>query len=735
MSYTYSGFVFHEDGLALALDRDLHPLRVEAKLGTSLPHGFSTCRIEVGELGAVAEVTGTHEEPPGSSRAELLKAKWEVAYTPFRWDRDSRQQPFLGIDIESDGAGIWEAALVSADDALGLTANSGATLLNDLQKGIDRLVPEHILAGHNVRQWDLVILLRHGVQVPPMTEVWDTLEQERELCRDRPRPSYALRTEHHAEQDARRVLELARNQWLRKNAPLEIADEAWTASDQYFVAPTPEWADLSRGLNTAHGSWQDFVLAYRALDPTAVDKAVRGVKWHAVAPPRDGTSASPFNPASPKRIDYWHRLLPAVEAARRGGERSILFVQHQSEIEKLVEVIPGAFSGDARRGVRRLERHGGLLVLHERDWGRTLAEGLPDHTMLILEKMPESVPGVEVHGDGSDQADHDQRGSGENGSSEDDSDQGDTGDAQQPASEETEGPILELPKGRVRQPTPDPQELAKMALWQRRGENPKFVCLDARLRNERGHAPFTLGQVSCEWRAVVPRERVEEAAFRQTTGTFTLRDDWEKDICKWFRVTALHPFQRSKLARILPRESVPYEYVERATGGGKSLIFQGAALYRGDTTGRLTVVISPLRALIHDQVSKLHEKGFALDAEALSGDMSRADIEDAYRRIAGGETKIVYTAPERFRSRGFLQALETRIDLDEGGQPEYWVFDEAHCISLWGLEFRPDYRKAAAYIRSSRERAGANAAPVLLVSATLTRLAKDDIEKVLGFQK
>ena len=727
MSYTYSGFVYQKDGFALALDRDSIPMCVKAKLDTSLPPGLSICRIEAGGLGSVAEFVSSGEETPWTARAILLKAKWDQAYHPFRWVRDSRQQPFLSLDIESDGTKIWEIALIPSDESEIFVATGEAKILTDLQQVLDRLLPGRILVGHNIRQWDLVILRRHGVKVPLTIEMWDTLEQEQELCKDRPRPGYALQTVHHAIQDAGAVLDLARNQWLRKNAPPELAEAAWASSDHFFIAPTPVWASFVPGLNTAHGKWQDLVQHYGLVEPQVVAKATRGAKWHVIAPPRGETSAGPFNPASPKRVDYWHRLLPAVQAARQDSKRSILFVQHTSEIEKLVEVIPGAFTGDARRCVRRLERDGGLLVLPETDWGRVLAEGLPDHTTLILEKMPESVTGIDVPGDGSDQVDPSQ------GNQDDESDQEDSD--QHLGFEEVQNPILDQPKGRAGQPTPDLQELAKMALWQRKGEKSDFVCLDARLWNERGQTLFASEQIPCEWKAVVPWEQVEQAAFHQTTGEFTLKDEWEKDICAWFRVKALHPFQRSKLARILPRDGVPYEYVERATGGGKSLIFQGAALYRGDITGRLTVVISPLRALIHDQVSKLHEKGFALDAEALSGDMSRADIEDAYRRIAGGETKIVYTAPERFRSRGFLRALETRIGLDAGGQPEYWIFDEAHCISLWGLEFRPDYRKAAAYIRSSRELAGADAAPVLLVSATLTRLAKDDIEKVLGFQK
>ena len=718
MSTSYIGFVFQQDGFGLALDWDRNPVRVDAKPGTSLPPGFSICRIEIGKQASVAEVLSAHAGTPQNTRATLLKTKWDEAYPPFKWDRDVRQQPFLSLDIESDGAQIWEAAMVPSDGAEGFAANGGAILLDDLQRALNRLLPGRILVGHNVRQWDMLTLRHLGVRMPATLDVWDTLEMEQELCKGRPRPSYALQTAHHAEQDAQAGIDLARNQWLRKNAPPDLAEKAWGESGRFFIVPGPIWTKLVPELNTAQCTWQDVLQAYRSIDPATVEKAIRGVKWRVITPPRGESASGPFNPASPKRLDYWHRLLPAVEAACSGSKSAILFVHRLEEIEKLVEIIQGAFTGDVRRCIRRLERRGGLLVLHESEWGRTLAECLPRHTLLILEKMPESNSDVKVAEDASDLGD---------------SDENESGDDPDLESDDVVDTFIKVPRADKSQPTPDLQEMAKMTLWQRKGEKSDFVCLDARLWNERTRAPFTFEQVPCPWHAVVSRERMEQAAFRQTTGEFDLKEDWEEDICRWFDVKGLRPFQRSKLARILPRVSMPYEYVERATGGGKSLIFQAAALYRGATTGRLTVVISPLRALIHDQVGKLHGKGFALDVEALSGDMSRADIEDGYRRIAGGETKIVYTAPERFRSKGFLQALETRIDLDEGGQPEFWVFDEAHCISLWGLEFRPDYRKAAAYIRESCKRAGVNAAPVLLVSATLTRLAKDDIEKVLGF--
>jgi hypothetical protein len=737
MTNSFTGYVFLQDGLALALDKEQRPVRVEPAPDSFLPDGFSVCRIDPNAVTsqgvAPAEYMASPGGPTNIGRLERLKTEWEKAYIPFKWNRDALRQPFLSLDIESDGAKIWEVALIPADGADPYVASGQAVSLKELQSNLSRLLEGRILVGHNVRRWDMTVLARHGIHFPRQPTIWDTLEWEPELCQERARPSYALRTEHRAELDAHRVLDLARNQWLRRHAHAvpEIVEAAWRESDKYFLVPAPEWAELSSGLEWPRSTWESIEASYGALAGARLDQKIKQAEWWAFSPPPGEAANSPFNPASPKRVDYWHRLMPAIESARRGGRAAVLFVQHEAEVEKLVHLIDGAFTGDTRRGGRRLEREGGLLVLSDATWGRTLSEGLPNKTNVILEKMPEAVSSDRGNQEAVDlgKMDHasNEQSTGAEGGEEQDVEASDTAESQ-----------IELPETRMRRtqrPLPDLRELGKMALWRRPADPPRFFCLDARLWNQRGAAPYRVRQAAWDPGESVPRSRVEDAGFRQTTGEFHLQDAWEDEICDWFGVGALHAFQRSKLARILPRDGLSFEYVERATGGGKSLIFQAAALHRGAATGRLTVVISPLRALIHDQVSKLHAGGFALDVEALSGDMSRPDIEEAYRRIAGGETIMVYTAPERFRSKGFLRALETRISLDAGGQPEYWVFDEAHCISLWGLEFRPDYRKAAAYIRERRGNAADSAAPVLLVSATLTKLAKDDIERVLGLDK
>jgi superfamily II DNA helicase RecQ len=135
-----------------------------------------------------------------------------------------------------------------------------------------------------------------------------------------------------------------------------------------------------------------------------------------------------------------------------------------------------------------------------------------------------------------------------------------------------------------------------------------------------------------------------------------------------------------------------------------------------------------LRALMEDQVSALWERGFISNVEYISGDRSSVEMSDIYRRIAGGEITLLYLTPERFRSRAFENALLTRMDADAG--LEFVVFDEAHCISQWGQEFRPDYlsasRKLAGLIQQP-QRSG----KMLLFSATVSDQVFEDIKQVL----
>lgn len=188
-----------------------------------------------------------------------------------------------------------------------------------------------------------------------------------------------------------------------------------------------------------------------------------------------------------------------------------------------------------------------------------------------------------------------------------------------------------------------------------------------------------------------------------------------------------YDYQEPCLDDILPaKEDV---MVSLPTGGGKSLLFQAPALFRSTFTNRLSLVITPLKALMEDQVDNLWNLGFYGSVEYLNSDRN-TDTPLIYRALAGGEISLLYITPERFRSRAFLNALEVRMQSDGG--LEYAIFDEAHCVSQWGHEFRPDYFNAANYIKHLRI---SNRIPLLLFSATVSEKIFNDFKSIFDVKE
>lgn len=151
------------------------------------------------------------------------------------------------------------------------------------------------------------------------------------------------------------------------------------------------------------------------------------------------------------------------------------------------------------------------------------------------------------------------------------------------------------------------------------------------------------------------------------------------------------------------------------TGGGKSICFQVPGLMRDG----ITLVVTPLIALMKDQVQNLNDRG--VRALAIHAGMSRHEVDLALNNAAYGDYKFLYLSPERLGT----QLFQSYIDVLDVG---FIVVDEAHCISQWGYDFRPDYLR----IGELRERIDA---PVIAVTATATPSVAQDIMERLGFKE
>jgi ATP-dependent DNA helicase RecQ len=152
------------------------------------------------------------------------------------------------------------------------------------------------------------------------------------------------------------------------------------------------------------------------------------------------------------------------------------------------------------------------------------------------------------------------------------------------------------------------------------------------------------------------------------------------------------------------------------TGSGKSIVYQLPALLLPG----LTVVVSPLIALMKDQQDKLQAHG--VDALAMHSHLSAGETRETSRQVQDGEGEILYLTPERFKDREFFDRLLSRT-------VSLFVVDEAHCVSQWGHDFRPDYLTLGSVV------ARLGKPPILALTATATEQVRGDIVRQLGMRE
>src|SRR6184192_3583881 len=179
-----------------------------------------------------------------------------------------------------------------------------------------------------------------------------------------------------------------------------------------------------------------------------------------------------------------------------------------------------------------------------------------------------------------------------------------------------------------------------------------------------------------------------------------------------FGFQEFRPAQKQVIDKVMAGENV---LAVMPTGSGKSLCYQLPAL----ALPGLTVVVSPLIALMKDQVDQLSRLG--LPATVINSTVSREQQRSRLEQGIAGRIKLLFLAPERFQNEEFRSRLaKARVSL--------FAVDEAHCISLWGHDFRPDYLRLRRILRELQS------PPVLALTATATPAVRRDIVAQLGIE-
>jgi len=195
------------------------------------------------------------------------------------------------------------------------------------------------------------------------------------------------------------------------------------------------------------------------------------------------------------------------------------------------------------------------------------------------------------------------------------------------------------------------------------------------------------------------------------------KDDLHNALKHYFGFEAFKGHQEEIITSVINKENT---FVIMPTGGGKSLCYQLPALVLEGTA----IVISPLIALMKNQVDAM--RGISSTdsiAHVLNSSLTKNEIREVMEDISAGKTKLLYVAPESLIKEEYANFLKT-VTIS------FVAVDEAHCISEWGHDFRPEYRN----IRTIIERLGSNI-PIVALTATATPKVQEDILKNLGMQE
>ncbi len=194
-------------------------------------------------------------------------------------------------------------------------------------------------------------------------------------------------------------------------------------------------------------------------------------------------------------------------------------------------------------------------------------------------------------------------------------------------------------------------------------------------------------------------------------------DPLERALERHFGWTAFRPGQRPVVEALLAGRDC---LAVLPTGGGKSLCYQLPALVRGG----LVLVISPLVALMQDQVDQLQRRG--IPAASLHGGLAQPERRALLQRLRDNRLRLLYLAPERLQGEATRQLLDEVMAV---GRVVALAVDEAHCISAWGHDFRPDYR------RLGQLRQLCPGVPLVALSATAAPQVRADIIRLLQLQR